>query len=178
MPPDIYPKNGVNNLNKTKVGIIPILQQSKNIIMKQNNNPLEISYYRLTLLSFLKECHPHLSSDNDFIKTRADEASEAYSNAIKEGLSQTEAEELANLALFKGLLFSRHDTIVNVLWNEFSGIVPQSEAKDYAIKILTQCEFLFLQYPISNEFMYSPEYEKLYNELTGFIDLWLEENEL
>lgn len=144
---------------------------------KNQNNTMELSYYRLTLLSYLKECHPHLASDTEFIKTRADESSEAYTNAIKEGLSQTEAEELANLTLFKGLLFSKHDTIVNVLWNEFSGIVPQSEAKDYAVRILSQCEFLFLQYPLSDEFMYSPEYDELYTELTGFIDLWLEENE-
>ncbi|SHG45593.1 DUF1896 family protein [Dysgonomonas macrotermitis] len=143
-----------------------------------NNNPLELSYYRLTLLSYLKECHPHLASDMDFIKTRADEASEACSNAIKEGSSQAEAEELANLTLFRGLLFSKHDTIVNVLWNEFADIVPQSEAKDYVVRILSQCESLFLQYPISDEFAYSPEYGKLYTELTGFIDLWLEDNEL
>lgn len=149
--------------------------------MKRNKNKynnIELSYYRLTLLSYLKECHPHLASDTDFIKTRADEASEAYSNAIREGLSQIEAEELANRTLFKELLFSKHDTIVNVLWNEFSDIVPQSEAKDYAVRILSQCEFLFLQYPISDKFAYSTEYERLYTELTGFIDLWLEENEL
>ena len=145
---------------------------------KNQNNTTELSYYRLTLLSYLKECHPHLATDTEFIKIRADEASEAYSNAIKEGLSQIEAEELANLALFKGLLYSKHDTIVNVLWNEFSDIVPQSEAKDYAIRILSQCEFLFLQYSLSDEFAYSDEYDRLYTELTGFIDIWLEENEL
>lgn len=148
--------------------------------MKRNNNQnniMELSYYRLTLLSYLKECHPHLASDTDFIKTRANEASEAYSDAVKEGLSQTEAEELANLTLFKGLLFSKHDTIVNVLWNEFTGIIPQSEARDYAVRILSQCESLFLQYPLSDEFAYSSEYDELYTELTGFIDLWLEENE-
>lgn len=146
--------------------------------MKQNKNPMELSYYRLTLLSFLKESHPHLAGNTDFIKNRADEASEVHSNAIKEGLSQTEAEELANLTLFRGLLFSKHDTIVNILWNEFSDIIPQSQAKEYAIKILTQCEFIFLQYPLSDEFIYSDEYNNLYTELTGFIDLWLEENEL
>ncbi|MFR3217642.1 MAG: DUF1896 family protein [Dysgonomonas mossii] len=146
--------------------------------MKQNKNPMELSYYRLTLLSYLKESHPHLANNTDFIKTRADEAAESYSNAIKEGLSQIEAEELANLALFRGLLFSKHDTIVNVLWSEFSDIIPQSQAKEYAIKILTQCEFIFLQYPLSDEFIYSDEYDKLYTELTGFIDLWLEEHEL
>lgn len=145
--------------------------------MKQNN-PMELSYYRLTLLSFLKESHPTLATDTDFIKNRADEASEAHSNAIKEGLSQIEAEELANLTLFRGLLFSKHDTLVNVLWNEFSDIIPQSRAKEYAVKILTQCEFIFLQYPLSDEFLYDVKYNKLYTELVGFISIWLEEHEL
>ena len=146
--------------------------------MKQNTNPMKLSYYRLTLLSYLNESYPHLAANTEFIKSRADEAAESYSNAIKDGLSQTEAEELANLTLFRELLFSKHDTIVNVLWNEFSDIIPQSQAKEYAQKILTQCEFIFLQYPLSNEFVYSDEYNKLYTELTGFIDLWLEEHEL
>jgi hypothetical protein len=146
--------------------------------MKQNNNPMELSYYRLTLLSFLKESHPHLATDSNFIKTRADEAAEAYAHVIKGGQSQIEAEELANLTLFKGLLFSKHDTIVNVLWNEFSDIIPQSRASEYAQKILSQCELIFLQYPLSDEFIYSPEYNALYTELTGFIDIWLEDNEL
>jgi hypothetical protein len=146
--------------------------------MKQNNSPIELSYYRLTLLSFLKESHPQLAGDTGFIKGRADEATERYSNAIKEGLSQQEAEELANLTLFRGLLFSKHDTIVNVLWNEFSGIVPYSRASGYAQKLLPRCEELFAGYPLSDEFMYSPGYNDLYTELTGFIDLWLEDNEL
>ncbi len=139
---------------------------------------MELSYYRLTLLSYLNESYPHLAANTEFIKSRADEAAESYSNAIKDGLSQTEADELANLTLFRELLFSKHDTIVNVLWNEFSDIIPQSQAKVYAVKILTQCEFIFLQYPLSDEFIYSGEYNKLYTELTGFIDLWIEEHEL
>jgi len=149
--------------------------------MKKNYNrniPMELSYYRLALLSYLKESHPHLAADNEFIKTRADEATEAFSNAINEGLSHPEAEELANMKLFRDLLFSRYDTIINVLWNEFSDIIPQGKANEYAEKILSQCELIFLQYPISDEFMSSHEYDKLYTELTGFISLWLEENEL
>ncbi|WP_185154853.1 DUF1896 family protein [Dysgonomonas sp. 25] len=146
--------------------------------MKKNNKPIELSYYRLSLLSYFKESHPTLASDTDFIKTRADEAAEAYSNAIKDGLSHPEAEELANLTLFRDLLFSKQDMLINVLWNEFSGIIPQSEAKDYAGKILSQCEMIFLQYTLSDEFMYSADYDKLYTELTGFISLWLGENGL
>lgn len=139
---------------------------------------MELSYYRLTLLSFLKESHPQLAGDTDFIRNRADEASEVYSNAIKGGLSQFSAEEQATRILFRGLLFSRHDTIVNVLWNEFPDIVPQSQAADYAQKLLPRCESIFSEYPISDEFMYSPEYNGLYTQLTGFIDLWIEDNEL
>jgi len=149
--------------------------------MRTNNNrdlPVELSYYGLTLLSYLKESHPHLAADTGFIETRADEASEAYSEAIKDGLSHPEAEELANFTLFRDLLFSRYDTIINVLWNEFPDIIPQSRAKEYALRIQQECESVFAAYPISDEFMYSEEYNKLYTELTGFIFLWLEENEL
>lgn len=146
--------------------------------MKQNKKPKELSYYQLTLLSYLKESHPALAFDSDFIETRSDEAAEAYSDAIKDGMSHPEAEELANLTLFRNLLFSRYDTIINVLWNEYADIIPQSQAKEYAGKILSQCELIFLEYPLSDEFMYSPEYNTLYTELTGFISLWLQGNEL
>lgn len=146
--------------------------------MKRNNNPMELSYYRLSLLSYLKESHPTLASDTNFIKTRADDAAEAYSQAIKDGLSHPEAEELANMTLFKDLLFSKQAMIINILWNEFSNIIPQSEAKEYAKKMLPQCETTFQQYMLSDEFIYSPDHDKLYTELVGFISLWLEENEL
>lgn len=146
--------------------------------MKQKDKPMELSYYRLTLLSFLKESHPELSDDTDFIKSRADEASEVHADAIKNGALQTEAEELANLVLFRGLLFSKQDMIIHILWNEFSDIIPQSQAKEFAQRILNQCESIFVQYPLSDEFADSTEYEQLYTELTGFIDLWLEANEL
>ena len=146
--------------------------------MKKNKKSLELSYYRLTLLSYLKESHPHLASDTEFIKTRANEAAETYAEAIREGLSHPEAEELANLTLFNGLLFSAYDTLIHVLWNEFSTIVAQSEATDYAQKLLPQCESIFQKYILSDEFGYSSEYNTLYTELTGFIVNWLEDNEL
>lgn len=145
--------------------------------MKKNPTN-ELSYYGLLLLSYLKESHPQLVPDTNFIRTRANEAAENYSNAIKDGLPHSEAEELAVAALYKGLYFSKQDTIVTVLWNEFEGIIPLGEAKEFAIQILAECESLFDKYPLSDEFAYSLEYEALYTELVGFIDIWLEENEL
>lgn len=138
----------------------------------------ELSYYELSLLSFLKESHPDKVDDIVFIKSRADLAVDTYSKAIKDDLLQHEAEELANEALYLGLHFSKHDILVNILWNEFSDFIPQSEAKDFAIKIQAESEVVYARYTLSDEFVDSPEYNRLYTELTGFIDLWLEENEL
>lgn len=153
-------------------------RNNKNQGSKIPSKNRDLSYYGLNLLSYLKESHPRLASDMDFIKSRAEEAAESYSNAIKDGLNSIEAGETANLTLFRGLLFSKHDTLVHVLWNEFADVIPQSEAKYYAIRMQPGSEDVFAGYELSDEFMYSPEYDKLYTELTGFIDIWLEEHEL
>jgi len=141
-----------------------------------NNN--ELSYYRLSLLSFLKESHPELTKDSSFINSRGDLAASTYSDAIKNGSSHEQAAEMANEILFNGLHFSRYDTIINVLWNEFSEEVPQGSAKDFALKLLPACEPVFAKYSPSDDFAYTPEYDLLYTELIGTIIIWLEEHEL
>ena len=146
--------------------------------MNKNNQPQELSFYGLSLLSFLKESHPERISDTAFIKTRADLAGETYSQSIKDGLSPNQAEELANEVLYWGLHFSKHDTLVNILWNEFADIVPQSEAKALAIRIQPESEDVFSRYSLMDEFAASDKYDSMYTALTGCIDLWLEENEL
>lgn len=145
--------------------------------MKKNQTN-DLSYYRLSLLSFLQESHPELVNNSGLINSRADMATDAYSQAIKDGLSQSEAGEVANVVLFDGLHFSKHDTLVNILWNEFSTIIPESQAKEFAIRILPQCDEVFAEYQLSDDFAASAEYDKLYTELVGFISIWLEENEL
>lgn len=145
--------------------------------MKKNQTN-DLSYYRLSLLSFLKESHPELVNNSDLIESRADMAAEAYSQAIRNSLSQTEATEEANAVLFEGLHFSKHDTLVNILWNEFSAIIPESQAKEFAIRIAPKCDEVFSEYQLSDDFAASTEYDKLYTELVGFISIWLEENEL
>lgn len=144
----------------------------------KTNTTYDFSYYQLTLLAYLKESHPLLANDVKFTKDRAKESVDTYLSAINEGYIITTAQELANEVLFRDLLFSKHDMLVSVLWNEFPDIIAQSEAKEFAIKIQSKSETVFSRYQLSDEFDYSPEYDKLYTELTGFIDIWLEENEL
>lgn len=137
----------------------------------------ELSYYGLLLLSFLKESHPELASDRDFIRLRADLAAESYANAITDGYTHQSAEEAASSILYEGLLFSRYDTIRNVLINEFT-IVPSERINSLAMELLAPSEEVFCEYPINDSFASSPEFTALYTELVGFIDLWREENEL
>ena len=133
---------------------------------------IHFSYYELSLLSFLRESHPEKADDIPFIKERAAAASEAFDT----GASLAERIGIANKTLYAGLHFSRHDTISSVLWNEFSAEVPLEAVRETAIRLRPLLESIFAKYPISDEFAYMPEYNSLYTEITGFVQLKLEED--
>lgn len=143
-----------------------------------NNSYQEISWFKLSLLHFLYESHPELTDDTDLLKTRSDLALQTYSEAVKNGHNQQEAEELALKNLYRGLHFSKHDTLVTILWNEFSREVPMGLAKEFAIKLLPEVEGIFSKYKLTDEFAFSPEFNGLYTELTGELSIWVEEHEL
>lgn len=144
----------------------------------KNNYETGLSYYGLSLQAYLKASHPHLSDDDRFIRSRADEAAATYSKSIKDGLTHMEAEEKAIEALMRNLLFSVHDMLCDIFWNEFPDIIPQSEAEMYAIRVYPVVGQVLRRYTLTDEFAISPGYDKLYTELTGLISIWLEENEL
>lgn len=73
---------------------------------KQHHTPTgELSYYGLSLLSYLKDSHPELIAEGEFIAERADSAAQAYSEAIRSGCNHIEAEEIAREELYRGLHF-------------------------------------------------------------------------
>ena len=96
--------------------------------MRKNNlSPRgELSYYGLSLLSYLRDAHPDKAADTAFIAARADRAREVYSEAIRSGLTHIEAEERASAELYRGLHFSAYNTLVNILWDEFSVEIPKT----------------------------------------------------
>lgn len=108
---------------------------------------------------------------------RSELAAESYAGAIANEYTHQSAEEIASSILYEGLLFSRYDTIRNVLINEFT-IIPSERINSLAMELLVPTEEVFSEYPIDDSFANSPEYPLLYTELVGFIDLWREENEL
>ena len=85
-------------------------QNKSNVPVSVAEEPDELSYYRLTLLSFLRESHPDLADDGSFVTIRSDQAAEAFSAAIRSGLTYDDAAQQANALLFQGLHFSPLDT--------------------------------------------------------------------
>ena len=135
----------------------------------------ELSYYGFSLLSYLEENHPDRTGDKAFIEERADAAAETYSNAVKDGLTHTEAGELASEVLFRGLHFSPYNTLVHILWNEFSEEIPEEKVKEIALQILPICSDVLDKYTLSDDFAGTSQYDKLYTELTGTIEILLED---
>lgn len=136
----------------------------------QNNVLVDgLSYYGLSLLSFLLDSHPDLASDSILIRSRADRAAEAYCQAIRNGESRSEADAQAAQVLYQGLHFSLYNTIVNILWDEFQDLVPEDEARNIARDILPHAAFLKRKYDLNDDFDTSPEYQRFYTELVGTI---------
>ncbi|MEZ5198404.1 MAG: DUF1896 domain-containing protein [Bacteroidales bacterium] len=141
----------------------------------KNKTGKELSYYGLSLLSYLRENHPDRARDTAFIGERADAAVETYSNAVKYGQTHIEAEELASEVLFQGLHFSSYNTLVHILWNEFSDEIPEDKAKEIVLQILPLCSEVLDKYPLSDDFAGTSQYDELYAELTGTVAILLED---
>jgi hypothetical protein len=136
---------------------------------------VEMSYFRLSLLSYLRDSHPDKAADQQFIASRGDAAAEAYSRIIKLGGSHDEAEENASQILYAGLHFSPYRTIVNILWNEFTDEIDPALAEGLAMELLPRLSLVIEKYTLSDDFADSAEYRLLYTELTGAIQTLLED---
>ena len=140
----------------------------------------ELSYFRLKLENYLSEHFPEMLGDKSFITAKADEALTAYCDAVAQGFSHPEAEVMASEVLYQGLHFSKYDTLVSVLENEFEKELPSPlpERLTPMLQKNKAVQSVFAKYDLTDEFGASPEYERLYTELTGTIVLLIEDNHL
>lgn len=139
------------------------------------NNKIQFSFYELSLLDFLRECHPDKANDFSFIKSRADAATQAYEQAFEDAEPIPVCIELANRTLYAGLHFSKHDTIRSVLSNEFS-VIASENIREKALSLQPLLEEVFAKYNLSDDFGYSPEYQLVYTEIVGALQLKLEDD--
>ena len=140
----------------------------------------ELSYFRLKLENYLSEHFPELLGDKPFMTARADEALTTYCDAVAQGFSYPEAEVMSSEVLYQDLHFSKYDTLVSVLENEFEKELPSPLPERLTPMLLKNktVQSVFDKYELTDDFGASPEYENLYTELTGTIVLLIEDNHL
>ena len=141
-------------------------------------NQKELSYFTLRLRELLLNSFPELAWNSGFIEERSRWAATAYENAFMSGYPVAHCDQISDGILFEGLGFSRFDTVFRVVYNEFDRIMADEELRPFAMKMLTVCEAVFQQYVLTEDFADSPGYDLLYTELTGTIQIWIEENGL
>ena len=144
------------------------------IIQDKNTTTGKLSYFETTLLLYLKESYPHIVDDKTLVRARADEAAGSYERAIRDGLSVTQALQLAEAVLYQDLRFSKFDTIFEVVSEWFPEVRPERRT-DFCLKVLSPAETVFSKYPIDDRFESSPSYHTLTVELTGFIQFYIEQ---
>lgn len=138
----------------------------------------DLSYYELRLRELLNTSFPELSGNKAFITQRSRRAANAYEGAFIAGNKIDQCNEIAEYILFEGLHYSKFDTVFKVVCHEFDTIMADEELRPFALKMLPVCESIFQKYPLTEDFANSPEFEFLYTELTGTIQIWIEENGL
>lgn len=144
--------------------------------MKNTN---DISYFTIRLLELLTESYPELAKDKEFVDARSNAALEVYNEAIIQGnnhleANHLEANHLANEVLFSNLPFSKMDFVFGVVCNEFYRDVQDDKLRSFAIKMLSICEPVFKNYNLATIEDDHREYQRLYTELTGVIQLELD----
>lgn len=138
----------------------------------------DLSYYELRLRELLNTSFPELADDKTFITQRSNRAANAYEGAFMAGNRIEQSNEIANYILFEGLHFSKFDTVFQVVCNEFDMIMADEELRPFALKMFPVCEPVFSSYQLTDDFAYGYEFDLLYTELTGTIQIWIEENGL
>ncbi|MBF1397970.1 MAG: DUF1896 domain-containing protein [Prevotella histicola] len=148
--------------------------------MKTDNSKKELSYFRLKLESYMSEHHPERMSDTEFITARADMALTACCDAVAQGFNHLEAESIASEVLFCGLHFSKYDTLVSVLEDEFERELPAPLPEKLVPILLSNkaVQATFDKFGLTDTFAASGQYDRLYTELTGTIVLLIESNNL
>ena len=147
--------------------------------MKENKK-LELSYFRLKLRSYMSEHLPEKLQDTEFITTRADMALTAYCNAVAQGFNHLEAERIASEVLFSGLHFSKYDTLVSVLEDEFERELPAPLPEKLVPILLSNkaIQATFDKFGLTDTFASDEQYDRLYTELTGTVVLLTKSNHL
>ena len=144
--------------------------------MNATTQKQDLSYFQLRLQELLNQSYPELAKDTLFITAHSDSALEAYTNAIASKYTHLEASHIANEVLFSNLPFSKMDLLFNIVCNEFNRDIKEEELRGFTEKMYSITLPVFDQYHLDKDFEENEMYDALYTELTGTIQLWIDES--
>ena len=154
-------------------------QSAKSKVMnnkKKNEGQTDFSYYGLYLLDYLRNNRFEQATDTAFIRERADRAAETYEQARLDGYPTEGAQELAMNILLRGLHYSKHAILREVVESEFADDVPEDKQDGFIAGLLPLVDAVFSIYDLSDDnFALSPDYDLLRTDLTGAVVLYIEE---
>ncbi len=136
----------------------------------------ELSYYELRLRELLKTSFPNLAGNTAFIRLRSSLAAQAYETAFESGLSIPQCNQIANEVLMEGLHFSPFSMVFEIVCDEFQNELSEEELFPFALKMFEELVPFFQKYDLTEDFEQTQDYGHLYTELTGAIQIWIEEN--
>ena len=109
------------------------------------------------------------------IERRSRLAFESYTQSIELGVTADSAVRAADKVLFRGLLFSKYDTVHLILATDFP-IIPENQRQEIALRLVRICAPIFRTYDLKDDFSERPEFRRLKEELRTGIRNWIDEN--
>lgn len=132
-------------------------------------------WFRERLRHFLEVRHPPRQFHRSMIERRSRLAFGSYMQSLSRGTTVEQAIRTADKMLFRGLLFSKYDTVHLILSTDFPAI-PESRRQEVALKLTRICAPIFLVYMLGDDFAARPEFRQLKEELRIGIRNWIDEN--
>ena len=128
-------------------------------------------WFRERLRHFLEIRHPPRQFHHVMIERRSRLAFESYAQSVELGVPAASAVRAADKVLFRGLLFSKYDTVHLILTTDFPAI-PENQRQEIALRLVRICAPIFRAYDLKDDFSERPEFRQLKEELrTGIRSL-------
>ena len=132
-------------------------------------------WFRERLRHFLEVRHPPRQFHRAMIERRSRLAFESYVQSVEQGTTADSAVRTADKMLFRGLLFSKYDTVHLILATDFPAI-PESQRQEVALRLTRICAPIFRAYNLNDDFAEQPEFRQLKEQLRTGIRNWIDEN--
>ena len=132
-----------------------------------------LQYFKQKLRNHLSDSFPQHADDTRLINQRAKWAFNAYDGALIAKNPEHQSLEIAEYILLEGFHFSKFDTVLEVVCNEFSELLSADERRPFSLKLLPFCEEVFARFELTDDFAYKIEHDRLYRELKELIRIKL-----